>query len=404
MLDVFREAPTGLGRRNLLVGAAAAAFSATFPPLPASAAAKRRVSYFPPPESAGGWRRLVGTDQEPSPGERAEIRRLAGMDWPTLAEAFAFSESFGARSALLVIRRGWVAGEWGPTTPYFTASISKSLTGLAVARLFEVSRTIRWGKVLGPNTPAFELLPASFAARDARRRKIRLAHLLSMTSGLEPDDAPYRPDYGLERILDRPLLAEPGTVWAYCSATADLLGLAVQTRTGRSVSAFFNEEIGARIGMAPIAWDSSAGLDRACCAARVAARDLARIGWLLLAQGRWGTVGRDERILAPKTVRLLSRPSKLARRARFAPTPNSPFPIEPSSPLAYAKLWWTNATGTMLGPSVPRDAFYAHGFRENLLVVVPSLELVVVRLGFEPEVEPTFRRELMARVMAALVD
>lgn len=57
----------------------------------------------------------------------------------------------------------------------------------------------------------------------------------------------------------------------------------------------------------------------------------------------------------------------------------------------------------MLGPSVPDDAFYAHGFRENLLVVVPSLELVVVRLGFEPEVEPTFRRELMARVMAAIV-
>lgn len=299
----------GLSRRGLLLGSAAALGATLARPTPLLAAPKPRIAYFPPPESAGGWRRLVGTDQEPSPGEQAEIRRLAGIDWPTLAQAFAYSESFGARSALLVIRRGWIAGEWGPTTPYFTASISKSLTGLAVARLFEVSRTTRWGKVLGPTTPAFELLPASFAAGDARRRKIRLAHLMSMTSGLEPDDAPYRSDYGPERILDRPLLAEPGTVWAYCSATADLLGLAVQHRTGRSLSAFFNDELAARIGMAPIAWDSLSGLDRACCAARVAARDLARIGWLLLAEGRWGTVGRKERILAPKTARLVSRPS-----------------------------------------------------------------------------------------------
>ncbi len=393
----------GLSRRGLLLGSAAALGATLARPTPLLASPRPRVAYFPPPESAGGWRRLVGTDLEPSPGEQAEIRRLAGIDWPSLAEAFAFSEGFGARSALLVIRRGWIAGEWGPTDPYFVASISKSLTGLAVARLFEVSRTMRWGKILGPNTSASELLPASFAARDARRRKIRLAHLLSMTSGLEPDDAPYRPDYGPERILDRPFLAEPGAQWAYCSATADLLGLAVQNRTGRSVSAFFNDELGARIGMAPIAWDSLAGLDRACCAARVAARDLGRLGWLLLAEGRWGTVGREERILGSKMVRLMSRPSKLAGRARFAPTPNSPFQVEPSSPLAYGKLFWTNATGSMLGPSVPADAFYAHGFRENLLVVVPSLELVVVRLGFEPEVEPGFRRELMARVMAAIV-
>lgn len=393
----------GLSRRGLLLGSAAALGATLARPTPLLAAPKPRVAYFPPPESAGGWRRLVGTDLEPSPGEQAEIRRLAGIDWPSLAEAFAFSEGFGARSALLVIRRGWIAGEWGPTAPYFVASISKSLTSLAVARLFEVSRTMRWGKILGPDTSAWELLPASFAARDARRRKIRLAHLLSMTSGLEPDDAPYRPDYTLERILDRPVLAEPGAQWAYCSATADLLGLAIQNRTGRSVSAFFNEELGARIGMAPIAWDSSAGLDRACCAARTSARDLARIGWLLLNEGSWRGPDGEQRLLAKKTARLLTRPSKLARRARFAPTPNSPFQVEPSSPLAYGKLFWTNARGIMLGPSVPDDGFYAHGFRENLLVVVPSLELVVVRLGTAPDVEPAFRRELMARVMAAIV-
>lgn len=404
MTDPDRCPAPALSRRGLVFGGAAAALGTMVArPTPLRAAAGRRDAYFPAPEAAGGWRRLVGADLEPSPGEQARIRRLAGIDWPRLASAFAYSESFGARSALLVIRHGWIAGEWGPTDPYFVASVSKSLTGVAAARLFELSRSMRRGKILGPDTPAFELLPASFAARDGRRRRIRLEHLMSMTSGLEPDDAPYRPDYTRERILSRPVQAEPGAQWAYCSATADLLGLAVEEAAGQPLDVFFNAEIGARIGMDPIAWDSFEGLSRACCAARIAARDLARLGWLLLNEGRWGTPGRQDRILGEKTVRLLSRPSKLARRARFTPTSNSPFQVEAEAPLAYGKLWWTNATGTMLGPSVPDDAFYAHGFRENLLVVVPSLELVVVRLGFEPEVEPTFRRELMARVTAAIV-
>lgn len=404
MTSFARALDGRLSRRTLLVHGGAAALGATFvPERSLRAATKRRVPYFPAPETSGGWRRLVEPDLDPSPGDRAEIRRLAGIDWPSLAEAFAYSESFGSRSTLLVIRRGWIAGEWGPTAPYFLASISKSLTGLAVARLFEVSRTMRWGKVLGPNTPAFELLPASFATGDPRRREIRLAHLLSMTSGLEPDDAPYRPGYGPERVLDRPVVAEPGMRWAYCSATADLLGLAVQSRTGRSVSAFFNSEIGARIGMSSVAWDSFSGLDRACCAARISARDLARIGWLMLNEGLWGGTGGEQRVFAKKTARLLTRPSKLARRARYAPTPNSPFQVPADAPLAYGKLWWTNATRTMLGPGVPADAFYAHGFRENLLVVIPSLELVLVRLGTAPDVEPAFRREIMAKVMAAIV-
>lgn len=404
MLDVFREAPTGLGRRNLLVGAAAAAFSATFPPLPASAAAKRRVSYFPPPESAGGWRRLVERDAEPSAGMKREIRRLAGLDWDALAAAHRYGAGFASDDRLLVIRRGWIAAEFGPPTPFDVGSVSKSVTGLAVARLLHLSADMRLGRELDPKTRVAELLPASFGARDPRFRKIQLAHLLSMTSGLEPDDDPYRPDYGPDRVLGRPIVAEPGTVWAYCSATVDLLALALQNVTGRSLSDFVNEQIAAPIGMAPTSWGRYAGNDRACCAANMTARDLARIGWLLLAEGRWARTGRVETMLSRKLARLLTRPSKIARRAVFAPTPNSPFQVEPDSPAAYGKLFWTNATGTMLGPSVPRDAFYAHGFRESLLVVVPSLELVLVRDGSRPSVLPAFRRELMARVMAALVD
>jgi hypothetical protein len=51
---------------------------------------------------------------------------------------------------------------------------------------------------------------------------------------------------------------------------------------------------------------------------------------------------------------------------------------------------------------VSRDAFYAHGLRETLLIVVPSRNLVVVRFGTSPRSLPEFRREFMARVMASV--
>ena len=69
----------------------------------------------------------------------------------------------------------------------------------------------------------------------------------------------------------------------------------------------------------------------------------------------------------------------------FVPTPGSPSTAGSGSPKFYAHLWWTNATGAALGAKVPRDAYHARGFRENLLIVVPSLSMVVVRTGSNPE-------------------
>jgi hypothetical protein len=87
----------------------------------------------------------------------------------------------------------------------------------------------------------------------------------------------------------------------------------------------------------------------------------------------------------------------------FRATPNSPFMVESGSQLSYGRLWWLNRTGTMLGSAVPRNAYYAHGFKETLLVVVPGRSLVVVRFGPAPAVLPAFRREFMKRIMAAML-
>ncbi len=401
-----RGRPAGaLSRRGFLLASAASGLGAVLPARqPLRAGQRRTDAYFPPPESAGGWRTLLAPDLEPSVGEKAELRRLAGIDWDRLLEAYRYSREFAADTTLLVIRNGWIAGEWGPQNPFYVASVSKSLTGLSAMRLIHLSRDMRFGRTLKLGDPIFPLLPPSWSSTQPAKRLIRLEHLLTMTSGLEPDDQPIGPDYTVQTVLSKPVVSPPGTQWAYCSAAVDLLGIALQRTTRRSLQDFFNAEIGAPIGMAPIAWRPLEGdIAQACCSAIMPARDLARVGYLLLRNGRWAGLAGERILLGKKEMKALAGPDKTAARARFAPTPNSPFRIDPAAPTYYGKLWWTNATGRGLGPSVPRDALYAHGYREALLVVVPSLDLVLVRYGSAPNVMPAFRGELMRRVMAAIV-
>jgi hypothetical protein len=51
----------------------------------------------------------------------------------------------------------------------------------------------------------------------------------------------------------------------------------------------------------------------------------------------------------------------------------------PGAPNHYGLLWWNNNDSTL--PAVPADAYWAWGDGDNLLVVVPSLDLVVARTG-----------------------
>jgi CubicO group peptidase (beta-lactamase class C family) len=91
-------------------------------------------------------------------------------------------------------------------------------------------------------------------------------------------------------------------------------------------------------------------------------RALARIGELFLGDGSW----RGRPILAPDTLRALLSDAGLPQRESH----DGPLP-------AYG--WWLNRDGTF--PSLPPDAALASGASHRLLAIVPSLDLVVVRLG-----------------------
>jgi CubicO group peptidase (beta-lactamase class C family) len=92
----------------------------------------------------------------------------------------------------------------------------------------------------------------------------------------------------------------------------------------------------------------------------MSARDWARFGLLHLRDGVWN----GERVLPEGWVDFISTPAP-ANEAR-----------------EYGGLFWLNAGGSM--DRVPRDAYWPAGFMGQNTVIVPSRDLVVVRLGPSP--------------------
>jgi CubicO group peptidase (beta-lactamase class C family) len=328
----------------------------------------------------------------------------AGLDWDRLADVWAYVRGFDVPNSLLIVRNGWVAGEWSNySDPRGIASCTKSLTGLSMAKLFDLSDAGKTSRRVGPEDFAHAYLPGSWA-RDPRMKDIRIRHLLTMSSGLAPYDGPY-PKTGTEYfdiVLSTGFEAAPGTVWAYASVPIDLMSLVIQTVTGQTEKEFFDREIGGPIGLAPVSWPTmgetphTGGSGGPGGGARFTARDLARVGYLLLRRGAWG----DRQVVSAGRVDLFTRWAPWLESATFR-TPN--FSRTADAQTYYGYTFWTNRTG-ILGPAVPVDAYWMSGWGKQTCAVVPSLDLVVVRLGAHRRLNdhPEFYREVWSRIMAAV--
>lgn len=70
------------------------------------------TDYFPPPESKGVWRTLLPEKGLPDAVQKAMIHETAGVNWDKLTEAWEHNLRADGPTLLLVIRRGYIVGEW----------------------------------------------------------------------------------------------------------------------------------------------------------------------------------------------------------------------------------------------------------------------------------------------------
>jgi CubicO group peptidase (beta-lactamase class C family) len=185
----------------------------------------------------------------------------------------------------------------------------------------------------------------------------------------------------IQFVLDRPMDADPGTVFEYNDGVTVLLGKIVGVATGKRIDQWAEERLFAPIGIDTYYWkitpdgeaDSMGGL-------YLTAHDLARIGYLFLREGIW----RDERVLSEGWV----RQSITSHVADIAPENHE-------ENTGYGYQWWLPER--KVGEPM---AYLAGGFGGQRLTVIPELDLVVVFHGWDIRAdygvaERTFRQEVL---------
>lgn len=336
------------------------------------------ADYFPPPDSAGGWRTLT---------DAKAIRAQAAMDAAWLERAYQVCERGTQNGGLLVVRRGWLVFE-----KYFgrasrnanpdMASTGKAFTSIACGVMLDEFRDkIPQGLDTKVFTPTF--LPEAFSADgkldDPRRADISLGQLLCMTAGYNGEG--QTPS---AIVMGRafPLTAKPGqnirdldqsslrcALWtnagggySYSSPAPHIASIVLRRVTGMELQDYIQTRLATPMGWESWGYCLQRGdfkMPHANGAGSTAlhATDALRFGYCLLRKGQWN--GRQ---LVP---------------ADYIEKCHSPSPYNPHSP--FSLQFEHNADGHVLG--APRDAFFKSGAGGFCLYIVPSLDLVIYKLG-----------------------
>lgn len=309
---------------------------------------------------------------QPFPGGEGILANFEDL----LETAFSEPETGGPRytKAVVVLHKGRLVAERyaegvNKNTPLIGWSMSKSITGLTTGLLVGDG-------VLDTAAPA----PVSAWHEDADdpRAQITLDHLMRMSSGLAFDET-YAIGSDVTYMLsnasdaggyaaDIPLEADPDTKWAYSSGTTNIVAGILKRTSGGSLQSHFDyvqSRLFDPLGITSAILETDAdGTFIGSSYAYLSARDWARLGQFCLQNGAWNG---DQ--LLPGNWMAYST----------APTHTNPGND-------YGAHFWLNGDpedgNPRAWPKLPTDAYFMSGFQGQFVAVIPSSDLVVVRLGF----------------------
>jgi hypothetical protein len=177
------------------------------------------------------------------------------------------------------------------------------------------------------------------------------------------------------------------------------LSLIAEHATGSRLGDFFQQQIAGPIGVTSLQWAALGTHSYASAYAKASARDLARIAYLMLRRGSWN----GQTIVSSERIDEMTRWDPSLAGAVYGP--QIQFPTDPETHLRYGHMVWTNRTqGPYVGSSIPADAYYMAGFRTKFVLVIPSLDLIVVRMQDGPGAwSDALFTTLVAKVVEAAV-
>lgn len=244
-------------------------------------------------------------------------------------------------------------------------SMSKSVVTMLLGKAIEQ------GYIESLDQPITDFLPEF--EDDEFGRKCTIGDLSAMTSGFDWKEDYYLPlnptakaYYGRnieKQMLSRKFIAEPGQRFNYISSDTQLLAIILQRAVGISISQYLQEEFWQPMGMEEDAYwskDRKDGMEKAYCCLNSNVRDFGKLGQLLLQNGQWN----GKQLLDSAFVQKMVTPNSKAFRD--------------GEHQRYGYSIWTDYEH--------QPNFYGlMGHLGQRVIVVPSEDLVIVRLGHEKD-------------------
>jgi CubicO group peptidase (beta-lactamase class C family) len=350
--------------------------------------------YFPVPEEQGGWRSLLPAEGEPDDTQKARIRELGGVDWDLLKAAWDHNSKATGATGLLVIRRGQIVGEWyrdGDRTKAFNIySSSKSYTSTAFGLILTDfgNGALPSGKSLSLDTKVCneEWIPESLPLPDPRKAEITVRNLLNMASGLDTQNPPVEDhpfEWALGHVAGSPmvkLMNDPGAAFHYSNAGVAHLVLLFNRAAGEDLFPFLKRKLFEPIGETQLRWTQIGGngaigpMSQGYSGIFTNPRQHARFCYLALHKGEWA----GKRIVPASYYDFAWKGTSVKHD--------------------YCAQWWTQPHVA----GAPEDLVMTLGRNHNDGFVVPSLDLVFVRLGNGEQFPGNFERDLVLKVLAAV--
>lgn len=330
------------------------------------------IGYYPAPEVTPHLYRTPLNTGDGWPTAAAETVGLDSAILQSLVQSVLDTKTDSLATpyihSILVARRGQLVLEeyfygYHADRVHDLRSASKTVTALMTGQAidategFDASSSVY--QQFGKTIPRDE--------HEAQRQALRVSHLLSMTSGFACDDnendspgnentmqsQSTQPDWW-EFTLDLPMEAAPGTQGAYCSSAINLLGGLNSKTQGASVQTLFEQGLAAPLSITRYHMNlDPLGRGYGGGGLLMRPRDFLKMGQLMVDKGRWN----DQQIVSEQWIEnmLQSRTS-----------------IYADDDYGYG-IW----TSTLPYRGKPIPIYSATGNGGQLLIVVPSLELVV---------------------------
>jgi CubicO group peptidase (beta-lactamase class C family) len=289
------------------------------------------------------------------------------------AEELSYLESYQTTSFLVLKNDSIVFEHYALDHDKYTVSNSFSTAKSVVSLLIAIAVEDGW--IQSIDEPVASYLP-EFNNKDMNGITIR--HLLTMSSGLEWSESGANPFsdnaeayYGSDLrklVLGKKPIRKSGEVFEYTSMSTQILAYVLEAATKKPMEDYFQDRLWRRIGSESDAFwskDAEEGDLKAYCCMYLTSRDYARLGLLILNNGKY----KNEQII----------PLWYMNEA-FVPANLTTLKNEPNQ--RYGLHWW-------LAPGDGDTLCYARGIHGQYVLVVPSKKLVVVRTGHKrtPDVQ-----------------